>query len=197
MKRCVWHIVLVQSIATILLLLLALFSMSGCRSLKSAEKVNVRDSVAVQTYYDTSHVTITDTVRVEQRVEVNDSTYLWIQFGDGGGTYNTKTGLATNVSAVSQTSVHSEVRDSLALLTHRLEALQASKDSMAVAVHDYEKEVSKERALPKRSCYDRFCSWWFWITALLLLLVIGFKVCDKVPMLQPYTRVIKMIFKIL
>ena len=48
-----------------------------------------------------------------------------------------------------------------------------------------------------RTGYDRFCSWFFWIVVVLLLLVGGFWICDKIPACKPYTTIIKGFFKLL
>ena len=59
----------------------------------------------------------------------------------------------------------------------------------------YEYELEKERK-NARSGYDRFCSWWFWITALLLAALFALWVCDKIPACKPWTTVIKVALRL-
>ena len=47
--------------------------------------------------------------------------------------------------------------------------------SLTAQVEHYASEVAKERQMPKRTGWDRFCTWWFIITALLLLCYLGYK----------------------
>ena len=47
----------------------------------------------------------------------------------------------------------------------------------------------------ERNGYDRFVSGWFWVTAILLLLIVAFWICDKIPATKPYTAIIKGLFK--
>lgn len=142
---------------------------SGCKTVQVSEKVNVRDSVAIR-YQDSTRWNIRDSVNtIEHHVTIKDSTGLTIQFGEGGGTYNAKTGEATNVAGVHQTDTHHEQRDSTAHYRNLAADYAHRSDSIANRYNtlqtEYEK-VSKQT----RTGYDRFCSWWFWITAILLLL---------------------------
>lgn len=47
----------------------------------------------------------------------------------------------------------------------------------------------------ERNGYDKFVSGWFWVTAILLLLIVAFWICDKIPATKPYTAIIKGLFK--
>ena len=156
-------------------LLWVLFSCVGCASTKHVEKVNTRDSV-VYHYRDSVVVNYIDSIRyIGKHTVKDDSTNLVIQFGQGGGTYNAKTGEATNVSNVQQTDTHHERKDSTAFYKSRYEALSAVSDSLQHQVSDYASSLEKERQMPKRTGWDRFCTWWFIITALLLLGYLGYK----------------------
>ena len=107
------------------------------------------------------------------------------EFGQGGGTYNAKTGEATNVAGVHQTDTHHEQRDSTAHYRTLASDYAHRSDSIANRYNtlqtEYEK-VSKQT----RTGYDRFCSWWFWITAILLLLKLACWVMEKIPATAPY-----------
>ena len=173
----------------IALLLWVLFGMVGCKSVQVSEKVNVRDSVAIR-YQDSTRWNIRDSVNIiEHHVTIKDSTGLTIQFGDGGGTYNAKTCEATNVAGVHQTDTHHEQRDSTAHYRNLAADYAHTADSIANRYNtlqtEYEK-VSKQT----RTDYDRFCSWWFWITAILLLLKLAAWVMEKIPTTAPYIALI-------
>lgn len=84
---------------------------------------------------------------------------------------------------------HTEYRD-----RWRHDTLTVSDSVQVTDSVPYPVEVVKE--VPReRSGYDRFCSWFFWITAILLLLVIAYYVCDKIPATKPYTAIIRGLFK--
>ena len=170
----------------IALLLWVLFGMCSCASTKNMEKTEYNDSTRTHIVYDTITVTITDTVRVEvhSKKETEDGTE--INFGQGGGTYNSKTGEATNVASVKQSSKSTETEDLIREQKTQIDAFRATTDSLTAQVEHYASEVSKERQMPKRTSYDRFCSWWFWITAILLLLKLAAWVMEKIPATAPY-----------
>ena len=171
-------------------LLWVLFGMVGCKTVQVSEKVNVRDSVAIH-YKDSIRWNIRDSVNIiEHHVTIKDSTGLTIQFGQGGGTYNAKTGEATNVAGVHQTDTHHEQRDSTAHYRNLAADYAHTADSIANRYNtlqtEYEK-VSKQT----RTGYDRFCSWWFWITAILLLLKLAAWVMERIPATAPYIALIR------
>ena len=174
----------------IALLLWVLFGMVGCKSVQVSEKVNVRDSVAIR-YQDSTRWNIRDSLHIiEHHITIKDSTGLTIQFGQGGGTYNAKTGEATNVAGVHQTDTHHEQRDSTnhyrtlaSDYAHRSDSIANRYNTLQT---EYEK-VSKQT----RTGYDRFCSWWFWITAILLLLKLAAWVMEKIPTTYPYIAMIR------
>lgn len=57
----------------------------------------------------------------------------------------------------------------------------------------YEVVVEVEKRV--RNGYDKFVSGWFWATAILLLLIVAFWICDKIPATKPYTTIVKGWFK--
>jgi len=179
-SRLLWALILGVA------LVVFLSSIVSCRTVKVSEKVHQRDSIVLHHHHDTTHFTFVDTMRVEHHVQVVDSSHLHIQFGPGGGTYNAKTGEATNVAGVTETNVHHELRDSIADLSRRLEIARAVNDSLQQSVSDYKSELAKLREVPKQTGYNRFCSWWFWITAILLLAKVACWVMEKFPTTAPY-----------
>ena len=178
------HTMIATIIAVVLTVILCL-CFPSCKSVQVSEKVSVRDSVAIR-YQDSIRWHVRDSVHiVEHHVTIKDSTGLTIHFGEGGGTYNAKTGEATNVAGVHQTDTHHEQRDSTAHYRNLAADYAHTADSIANRYNtlqtEYEK-VSKQT----RTSYDRFCSWWFWITAILLLLKLAAWVMEKFPTTAPY-----------
>ena len=170
--------------AVVLTVILCLLFPS-CKSVQVSEKVNVRDSVAIR-WHDSIRWQVRDSLHIiEHDVTIKDSTGLTIQFGQGGGTYNAKTGEATNVAGVYQTDTHHEQRDSTAHYRNLAADYQHTCDSLSEACRlwqsDYERAEKNERSI-----YDRFCSWWFWITAILLLLKLACWVMERIPSTAPY-----------
>lgn len=185
---CFWGFWIMVAAFVITLALCLLFP--SCKSVQVAEKVNVRDSTVID-YKDSIRWNIRDSVNIiEHHVTVQDSSHLVIRFAQGGGTYNTKTGEATNVAGVKQTDTHQEQRDSSdyyrALATDYLHYADSVNKQYSTLQSEYE-EVSKST----RTGYDRFCSWWFWITAILLLLKLAAWIMEKIPVTAPYIFTIR------
>ena len=178
------HTMIATIIAVVLTIILCL-CFPSCKSVQVSEKVSVRDSVAIR-YQDSIRWHVRDSVHiVEHHVTVKDSTGLTIHFGEGGGTYNAKTGEATNVAGVHQTDTHHEQRDSTAHYRNLAADYAHTADSIANRYHTLQTEYAKV-SKQTRTGYDRFCSWWFWITALLLVIKIAAWVMEKIPATAPY-----------
>ena len=157
----------------------------SCKTVQVSEKVNVRDSMVVR-YKDSTVLNIRDSVRlIEHHVTLQDSSHLVIQFGQGGGTYNAKTGEATNVANVHQTDTHNEQRDSTAHYRNLAAEYQHTSDSLTSQLTTLQTEYAKV-SKQTRTGYNRFCSWWFWITAILLLIKLAAWVMEKFPATAPY-----------
>ena len=178
------HTMIATIIAVVLTVILCL-CFPSCKSVQVSEKVNVRDSVAIR-YQDSTRWHVRDSVHiVEHHVTVKDSTGLTIHFGEGGGTYNAKTGEATNVAGVHQTDTHHEQRDSTAHYRNLAADYAHTADSIANRYNTLQTEYAKV-SKQTRTGYDRFCSWWFWITAMLLVIKIAAWVMEKFPATAPY-----------
>ena len=178
------HTMIATIIAVVLTVILCL-CFPSCKSVQVSEKVNVRDSVAIR-YQDSIRWHVRDSVHiVEHHVTIKDSTGLTIHFGEGGGTYNAKTGEATNVAGVHQTDTHHEQRDSTAHYRNLAADYAHTADSIANRYNTLQTEYAKV-SKRTRTGYDRFCSWWFWITALLLVIKIAAWVMEKIPATAPY-----------
>ena len=178
------HTMIATIIAVVLTVILCL-CFPSCKSVQVSEKVSVRDSVAIR-YQDSTRWHIRDSVHiVEHHVTIKDSTGLTIHFGEGGGTYNAKTGEATNVAGVHQTDTHHEQRDSTAHYRNLAADYAHTADSIANRYNTLQTEYAKV-SKQTRTGYDRFCSWWFWITALLLVIKIAAWVMERIPTTAPY-----------
>lgn len=172
-------------IGAVVLTVILCLAFPSCKTVQVSEKVNVRDSVAIR-YQDSTRWNIRDSVNIiEHHVTIKDSTGITIQFGEGGGTYNAKTGEATNVAGVHQTDTHHEQRDSTAHYRNLAADYAHTADSIANRYNTLQTEYAKV-SKQTRTGYDRFCSWWFWITAILLLLKLAAWVMERIPATAPY-----------
>ena len=95
---------IVQGLGAVLILWLCLH-LVGCKTVGNvSEKVNIRDSV-VYNYRDSVVIHWIDSIRfVGSHTVKDDSTNLVISFGQGGGTYNAKTGRTARRSTATSTA---------------------------------------------------------------------------------------------
>lgn len=177
-------------IAVVLTVILCI-CFGSCASSKYSELSHQRDSTIYHHIFDTTKVNVIGTVNIRTNGTKSTEEGTQIAFGAGGGTYNTKTGEATNVASVNESRVIHEQKDSIANLKTDIKIARAYSDSLSQVVSDYKSELAKEREVPKRSGYDRFCSRWFWITAIWLLLKLACWVMEKFPTTSPYIILIR------
>ena len=177
-----WIYIALQAILVVAVVIAMMFMFTGCKTVQVKEQINYRDSI-VYNYRDSVHI-------VEQHVVLQDSSHLIIQFGAGGGTYNAKTGEATNVAGVQQTDTHHEERDSSAYYRSLSEDYKHVADSLSAQVTNLQSQYESVEK-KARSGYARFTSWWFWITAILLLLKVACWVCEKIPATSIYAAAIR------
>ena len=174
----------------------ALFlAMVGCKTVDETVQVRYIDSTRYHTVYDTTHVTIVDSVRIEVSTEAEEKSETTIVFTEQGGTYSNDGGVvsATNVQSVSTTEQHTQRQDSIAYYAHRVDSLTATVDSLTELAQDYRGDLHRD-AEPTRSGWDRFCTWWFIGSAAMILLVLLWRIADYVPVLSPYKQMIKTFF---
>ena len=173
-KHMFWNAVCIMLI-WVVFILVCLF-LGSCKSLQSETKYNYRDSIITHIYYDTVHVTITDTISVHQSTESSKESTTEIHFGEGGGTYNAQTGEATNVQSVKQSSKEKELQDLVAIYRHVADSLAATNDSLQHALTEAhgEEHVQQNTAdITPRTGWDRFCTWWVIISWILIILAVA------------------------
>ena len=148
------------------LLLTLLLLLAGCTA---TPKVVTVTEYKERVVHDTTYQTRYDT-RIDS-VYVHDTTFV-----DAAGT------------------VHTNRKESRSQSIHTHDTITQTVEVQVVDSIPYTVEVEKE--VPReRSGYDRFCSWFFWIAVVILLLIVGFKICDKIPATKPYTAIIRGLFK--
>lgn len=163
----------------------------GCASSKHMERYSGKDSTIYHHIYDTTRIVVAVTRSETKHSSTETKSGKQIFFGEGGGTYNDQTGEATNVSSVISDTHSSTETDSTALYRAELDAMQARNDSLSQVYETLESQLETERTVPKRTGYDRFCSRWFWITAIWLLLKLACWVMEKFPTTSPYIILIR------
>lgn len=174
----------------LLLAAIIFLCLGGCKTVQVSEKVNLRDSTVIH-YKDSTIFNIRDSVHlIEQHVTLQDSSHIIIQFGEGGGTYNAQTGEATNVAGIQHTSTHHEQRDSIAHYRNLAAEYEHRADSLSIACQLWQSDYERAEK-NSRTSYDRFCSTWFWITAILLLIKVAAWVMEKFPATAPYIAIIR------
>lgn len=184
MKKPITYIII--NVLSIAIVLIYAACISGCASTKSMDKMEASENNTTQTSGETSQTSQTSNTEVDQHTTTETENGTEIQFGAGGGTYNDKTGEATNVTNVKTNNKTREQEDIIVKQNTTIETLQARCDSLSSQVSTYQRELSEEKERPKRTGYDRFCSRWFWISAIILLIKIAAWVMEKFPATAPY-----------
>jgi hypothetical protein len=186
---------IIRIIVAALLVALLVTILPSCKTVDETVQVRYIDSTRYHTVYDTTHVTIVDSVRIEVSNQADDNSETTIVFTEQGGTYSNEGGAinATNVQSVSTKEQHTERVDSTAYYAHRAEALQMKVDSLTELAQDYRGDMHSEEE-PTRSGWDRFTTWWFIGSAAMILLILLWRIADYIPVLSPYKQMIKTFF---
>ena len=173
------------------LVVLSCLLFPSCASSKHMERYSGRDSTIFHHVYDTTRIVVAVTRSETKHSSTETKSGKQIFFGEGGGTYNDQTGEATNVSSVISDTHTATETDSTALYRADLAAERALNDSLSEVCKTYASQLETERTMPKRTAYDRFCSRWFWITAIWLLLKVAAWIMEKYPVTAPYIFTIR------
>lgn len=159
--------------------------LGSCKSIKTDVKYEYRDSIITHVVYDTVHVTVTDTIHVEASSQSQKENETEIFFGEGGGTWNSQTGEATNVTSVKQSSKEKELQKMVFDYRHLVDSQAVQIDSLRQALTEAQGEEHTQQntaEITPRSGWDRFCTWWTigtWIVLLGLLVYAGWRVYRK------------------
>ena len=145
----------------------------GCKSEKTVVKTvyNYKDSTVVHTVYDTTHIILQDTVRVEVEQSQTSEDGTTVVFVDGGGTYNAQTGEYSGVVSIKQQSKSESNSRLSAEWQHKAEEWKATADSLRAELTKAQQNdsiVSEKNTAdikPKTSGWHKFVVWWFWIPA--------------------------------
>lgn len=134
----------------------------GCRAQKSVTETHVEQNDSASTHVSMLHDTIIihDTVYVNEKT-VKDSeteTETTMHFGEGGGTYNSKTGEATNVTGVNtkETKKEREQRERIEQLTHENTTIRNRADSLQTIVNNYSSESKEDVEPVTMNGWERF-----------------------------------------
>ena len=155
----------------------ALLLFGSCKSVQAVEKVNYRDSTILHHHYDTTHITLTDTIHVTASNESERESETEIVFGAGGGTYNAHTGEATNVAGVKQSSKEKELQQLVLNQVTTINRQSATIDSLNATIKQLKKESEEKQNTsdikPQRNGWDRFCTWYVIISWILVALCVA------------------------
>ena len=142
---------------------LLLVAFSGCKTIESNKTdlstTNKKDSVRTEIKHITD--TIYQTIYVTQKdsAESEKNTTTEITFGNGGGTWNSHTGEATNVSSVKTNETEKNLRLQVSNLESQLtdlhKELQSKNDSIT-KLNKKNNVVEKYKEKPRNNWF-----WWF------------------------------------
>jgi len=161
-----------------LVTMIALFAF-GCKSVQTQTQIVYKDSTIVHTITDTAHITVTDTIHVEASKENESESNTEIQFGEGGGTYNMQTGEMTNVANLKLSSTVKELQKMNYTYKHIADSASAKCDSLFAANRDLQEQLERKentKDITPRSGWDKFTTWWFIGSCIVLLLLLAYGV---------------------
>lgn len=145
-------------ITGVIIMLVISAVMSGCKTVQTSEQVTSRDSTHIEVIHDTIFETVHDTVYVEVQQSVRTDEGTTIEFGEGGGSYNSKTGEANNVKSVKEQKQTEQDTKIKAEWSHREESYKATIDSLNTTISDLQKENEKLQQ-PKDCNHLRIFLW--------------------------------------
>lgn len=161
-------IIIVGIIVAILLLC------CGCKTTKTTivDKSEIRDSTSVKTeVWQDSTLTNKEEQNTEIKTDkevIKDNTT--ITFGEGGGTFNTITGEATNVSKVQSDKQSEKLKEELNQTQIKLQETQIKLQSVMDSIANIDRTMDIESEVEET--YQASWYWWLAIGALLMLIAI-------------------------
>lgn len=154
---------------------------SGCKTTKTniVDKSEIRDSTSVKTeLWQDSTITNkeeqTTEIKTDKEVTKDNTT---ITFGQGGGTYNTTTGEATNVVGVTSNKESERLRNELNETQSKLQETQTKLQSVLDSIANIDRSMDVESEVEET--YQMNWYWFMIIGALLMLIAIV--VLRKIP----------------
>lgn len=146
----------------------------GCKTTKTniVDKSEIRDSTSVKTeLWQDSTITNkeeqTTEIKTDKEVTKDNTT---ITFGQGGGTYNTTTGEATNVVGVTSNKESERLRNELNETQSKLQETQTKLQSVLDSIANIDRSMDIESEVEETYQMDWY--WWLAIGALLMLIAI-------------------------
>ena len=189
-----------QIIVAVVCVALFLWMVQSCAPQKNlTEVIQYKDSTIYHHVYDTTRVTVIDSVRVDAATQSESKSETTYTFADGGGTFNATTGEATNVSSVSTKSSQKDNATTSVTATHRADSLAARVDSLTqlnVALQEQLEASQAPAPRPERTGWDKFCSKATIAAIILLVLWLLWKIADYIPALKGYKTIIKTFIKL-
>lgn len=155
-----------------ILCLVVLFAVcsTGCKTVQTQERIVYRDSTTVRVVHDTIREIVHDTTHIAVQHSTRTDEGTVIEFAASGGSYNSRTGEASNVQRVHEQK-QAEQNTGMQIDRQRMvEVLQAKSDSLQNSLIDLlqqENEVLKQATAPTK--WHRFLVWWFWISLLAIV----------------------------
>lgn len=161
---------------------------SGCKpSAAVSTQTDVQDSTRIE--YRIVHDTIIqhDTVYINEKTVKDSETEseMTIHFGAGGGTYNSKTGDATNVTGVGtkESKREKEQKEHVERLISENTQLRHSLDSVrkvSTIMHsDTETKPVQTETIRYTPPFYRFTMWFFWIVVIGIVIYLAFLLIKK------------------
>lgn len=142
-----------------------------------SEQVRNHDSMSVRVVHDTVTIVVHDTVTVEVQQSTKTDEGTLIEFGAGGGQYNSKTGEASNVKSVKEQKKSERDTNIRMEWSHAEEQYKATIDSLGTTIHDLQMQLEEKQNTadirPKTSGWHRFLVWWFWCCVAAIVLAAG------------------------
>jgi hypothetical protein len=145
---------------------------SGCKTTKTTinDKSEIRDSTSVKTeLWQDSTITNKEEQKTEIKTDkevTKDNTT--ITFGQGGGTYNTTTGEATNVVGVTSNKESERLRNELNETQSKLQETQTKLQSVLDSIANIDRSMDIETEVEETYQMDWY---WFMIIGALLMLI--------------------------
>jgi uncharacterized protein (DUF3084 family) len=153
----------------------------GCKTTKTTinDKSEIRDSTSVKTelWQDSTLMNKEEQkteIKTDKEVTTEDTT---ITFGNGGGTYNTNTGEATNVSSIKTSKESEKLKNEINTLQEKYQQSQNTIQSLMDSIAKIDRQM--DLASKIEETYQ--VSWYWWLIIGGLLMLIAIVVLRKIP----------------